>query len=62
MTEIIIGFLLLFILIREYIMWKEVQKLTDKIISRDYTDYTTGQVELQKAKKKEESKPTMVRI
>jgi len=49
--EIIIAVLLLFILAREYIIWKEVQKLTDKIISRDYTEYMTNQVDLETAKK-----------
>lgn len=50
--EAVIVFLMLFILIREYIIWKEMQKLVDKIISRDYAEYTSGQVDIEEVKKK----------
>lgn len=32
-------------------MWKELQKLVDKIISRDYSEYTSGIREVIEAKK-----------
>lgn len=48
---LLIVALLLFILVREWIMWKELQKLVDKIISRDYSEYTSGIREVIEAKK-----------
>ena len=52
MTElVVIILLLLFIIIRELIIWKELQKLVDKIISRDFTEYTSGVRDITVAKK-----------
>lgn len=64
MTELaVIISLLLFIFIREYIMWKEMQKLVDKLISRDYAEYTSGLVDIEMAKKKKpQDLSPMIRI
>lgn len=62
-TEVVIVFLLLFIMAREYLMWKEMQKLVDKIIARDYAEYTSGQVDIEVArKKKPQDLSPMIRI
>jgi len=54
MTEqIIVYFLLAFIIVRDVILTKELQKLVDKLICRDYTEYASCQVDLERAKKKD---------
>lgn len=61
--DLLILILLVFILLREYIMWREMQKLVDKIIARDFTEYTAGQVDLEVAKKKKpQDLSPMIRI
>jgi hypothetical protein len=49
---IVIGFLLVFIAYREYVVRQDMQKLVDKIISRDLTEYASCQVDIETAKKK----------
>lgn len=49
---VVIVSLLIFCLIREYFFYKEINKLTDKIISRDYTEYSQGILAIEKEKTK----------
>lgn len=60
----IIAFLLVFIMVRDIILTKELQKLVDKVISRNYTEYTSCQVDIETAKKKESNSDVnrMVRV
>lgn len=49
---IVICFLLVFISYREYTVRQDMQKLVDKIISRDLTEYASCQVDIENARKK----------
>lgn len=48
---LVIGFLLVFILIREIISYKERQGLLDRIVARDLPELVQGEVDRVKAKR-----------
>jgi hypothetical protein len=48
--------LLLFCIIREYFFLKEINKLTDKVISKDFTEYSSGIVAIEAEKNKNSNK------
>jgi len=44
MSEIIIGFLLVFTLIREWMCWKERQQLCKELMAKNLTEYASFEV------------------
>jgi len=50
MNEIIIGFLLVFTLIREWMCWKERQQLCKELMARNLTEYASFEVVKDKCK------------